>query len=104
MISASEPFRAIGLYGGRVVASPRPLDPFVGNRTHTGCEVVFVGCRETRKWSYVCSSGSPKQWVRQTAGVVFESIRRIARRQVHGVVLFDTDGSEARVVRVACQK
>ena len=34
-----------------MVADPRPLDPFIENRTHRGCAVSFVGCVETRKWS-----------------------------------------------------
>ena len=29
----------------------------------------------------------------QTVGSYFESIRRIARRQVYGIVRFDTDGT-----------
>ena len=47
-------FRAVSchgsLYGGRVVAGPRPLDPFLENRTQMGCAVSFVGCLGTREW------------------------------------------------------
>ena len=33
-----------------MVAGPRPLDPFVENRTQMGCAVSFVWCLKTREW------------------------------------------------------
>ena len=72
-----------------MVASHRPLDPFVENRTQMGCAVGVVRPESGR---HAWSSGSPKQWAWQTAGVVFQSMRRIALRLVYGVVRFDTDG------------
>ena len=47
-----------------MVASPRPLDPFVENGTHMGCSMSFLGCHETRKWSRRVFEWLAKQWAK----------------------------------------
>ena len=75
-----------------MVAGPRPLDPFLKIEHKWVAHCHLWGVVRPESGRHACSSDSPKQWVRQTAGAAFESIRRIARRQVYGVVRFDTDG------------